>query len=67
LQLFSVLITTPFWFLVYKNEPMRFLIAKSEKGGMNSSAYTAVKRVLRENYGLIAGEQGELDTYAQVC
>jgi len=46
---------------------MRFLIPKAEKGGMNSTAYTQVMRVLRENYSIESGEQSEMETYSQVC
>ena len=53
--------------MVYKHEPVRFLMGKAEKGGMNSRAYNEARRTLRDNYGLAEGEKGELEIYAQVA
>lgn len=40
LQLVGVLITTPLWLFVFKNEPLRYLIPQAELDGTDSRAYT---------------------------
>eukprot|EP00353_Schmidingerella_taraikaensis_P016287 CAMPEP_0185609182 /NCGR_PEP_ID=MMETSP0436-20130131/9598_1 /TAXON_ID=626734 ORGANISM="Favella taraikaensis, Strain Fe Narragansett Bay" /NCGR_SAMPLE_ID=MMETSP0436 /ASSEMBLY_ACC=CAM_ASM_000390 /LENGTH=218 /DNA_ID=CAMNT_0028241541 /DNA_START=300 /DNA_END=956 /DNA_ORIENTATION=- len=66
LQLVSVAISSIFWLFFFRNEPLKFLISKAERDGMNSSAHEEASRVLRENYGVMAGEQSEMDAYADV-
>ena len=67
LQLIPVAITTLMWLFVFKNEPLRFLIAKTEQEGLKSKAYIEAIRVLRKNYELTGDEQSVVDTYADVC
>ena len=52
LQIVSVVVTTIFWLFFFKNEPLKFLIAKAEVGGTNSKTYEEACNVLRESYDL---------------
>ena len=65
LQLLPVAITTVLWLLVYKNEPIRYLIANAELEGLGSDAHKKACQVLRENYEA-HGEQREMEVYAEV-
>lgn len=65
LQLIPAAITTVMWLLIFKNEPMRFLIARAEADGIGSAAHKKACHVLRENYGAV-GEQREMEVYAEV-
>ncbi len=66
LQLLPVAITTILWLFVYKNEPVRFLIAEAEKNGLGSDAHKKAVQVLRENYGEETGQR-DMEVYAEVA
>ena len=67
LQLIAVLITTIGWLFVYKNEPLKFLIARAEELGDQSKFYKEARRVLRENYNLEGNEKAVNEKYEEVC
>jgi len=65
LQLGSVLITTLLWLLVFKNEPIKFLLARAESQGHGSKAHYEAHKVLKLNYGL-NDEHEVSETYSSV-
>ena len=60
--------TSLVWLFVFRDEPVKFLVAKAEKEGPLSKAYQEARRVLRRNYNMQdLSEQQEIQTYDEVC
>ena len=51
LQLVPVFITTLTWMLVWPNEPIKFLLAKSQGTSHDSAPFKEVKQAISRNYG----------------
>ena len=55
LPIIPAIISTVFWLVFFKNEPLRFLISKAEREGSESPAFKEANRIIRENYNLQPG------------
>ena len=50
LQLLNVIATTVMWLVLYKHEPLKFLISNAEKSGKKSWHYAAALKTIKANY-----------------
>lgn len=50
LQLLNVTATTIMWLVLYKHEPLKFLISNAEKSGKKSWHYAAARKTIKANY-----------------